>query len=193
LHHTYPNPHFLCLYKIVFENRFAGDVGNDCLLSVDGTDFRVAKSYQKPLYSFKFKKSGLRYEVALCIKTGDICWWAGPYLPGLWNDNMIFNDGLVQHLEQGERCETDDGYRGSSPLYAKCPAVDFVGPDEVAMKQRVRNRQETVNKRFKNWAILAVPYRHKLLDHQSVFCAIVALTQLSFVENPLFQVDYDDV
>ena len=60
-------------------------------------------------------------------------------------------------------------------------------------RQRVRNRQETVNKRFKNWAILAVPYRHKLLDHQSVFCAIVALTQLSFVENPLFQVDYDDV
>ena len=68
-----------------------------------------------------------------------------------------------------------------------------MGPDEVAMKQRVRNRQETVNKRFKNWAILAVPYRHKLLDHQSVFCAIVALTQLSFTENPLFQVDYDDV
>jgi hypothetical protein len=86
----------------------------------------------------------------------------GPYLPGIWNDNMIFNDGLVHYLEVGERCEADDGYRGSAPVYAKCPAVDFVGPDEVAMKQRVRNRQETVNKRFKNWAILASPYRHQL-------------------------------
>ena len=56
----------------------------------------------------------------------------------------------------------------------------------------MRNRQETVNKRFKNWAILDVPYCHKLLDCQSVFCAIVVLTQLFFVENPLFQVDYDD-
>jgi len=73
----------------------------------------------------------------------------GPYLPGIWNDNMIFNDGLVHYLEVGERCEADDGYRGSPPEYAKCPAVDFVGPDEVAMKQRVRNRQETVNKLFK--------------------------------------------
>jgi hypothetical protein len=58
--------------KILFENRKSGDVGNDCLLSVDGTDFRVAKSYERPYYSYKFKKSGLRYKVALCIKTGDI-------------------------------------------------------------------------------------------------------------------------
>ena len=93
------------------------------MLSVDGTDFRVAKSYEKPFYSYKFKKSGLRYEVALCIKTGDICWTAGPYLPGIWNDNMIFNNGLVYQLEAGERCETDDGYRGSAPVYVKLPTL----------------------------------------------------------------------
>ena len=98
----------------------------------------------------------------------------------------------MHYLEPGERCEADDGYIGSSPLYAKCPAVDCVGPEEVAMKQRVRNRQETVNKRFKNWAILASPYRHQLLDHQTVFGAVVVLTQLSLAENPLFQVEYND-
>ena len=188
-----PHPSYKICEQIRFENRKIGDVGNDCMLSVDGTDFRVAKSYEKPLYSYKFKKSGLRYEVALCIKTGDICWTAGPYLPGIWNDNMIFNNGLVYQLEAGERCETDDGYRGSAPVYVKLPTLPEEDPVRAAIQQRVRNRQETVNKRFKNWAILAVPYRHKLLDHQSVFCAIVALTQLSFVENPLFQVDYDDV
>ncbi len=78
------------LCQILFENRKVGDVRNDCLLSVDGTDFRVAKSYEKPFYSYKFKKLGFRYEVALCIKTSNICCWAGPYLPGIWNDNMIF-------------------------------------------------------------------------------------------------------
>ena len=75
----------------------------------------------------------------------------------------------------------------------KLPTLGDDDPARAAAQQRVRNRQETVNKRFKNWAILAVPYRHKLLDHQSVFRAIVVLTQLWFVENPLFQVDYDDV
>ena len=165
------------------------------MLSVDGTDFQVAKSYEKPFYSYKFKKSDLRYEVALCIKTGYICWTAGPYLPGIWNDNMIFNNGLVYQLEAGagERCETDDGYRGSAPVYVKLPTLPEEDPVRAAIQQRVRNRQETVNKRFKNLAILAVPFCHKLLDHQSVFCAIVALTQISFTENPLFQVDYDDV
>ena len=182
-----------------------GDIGNDCLLSVDGTDFRVAKSYEKPYYSYKFKKSGFRYEVALCIKTGDICWWAGPYLPGIWNDNMIFQDGLVNFLEAGERCETDDGYQGSAPLSHTSPPppknspihleksyCHSKDPDKAEMQQRVRNRQETVNKRFKNWAILSTPYRHQLLEHQTVFGAIVVLTQLLLAENPLFQVEYND-
>jgi hypothetical protein len=95
-------------------------------------------------------------------------------------------------LEAGERCETDDGYQGSAPLYAKCPGVIETDPDKAEMQQRVRSRQETVNKRFKKWAILSTPYRHQLLEHQTVFGAIVVLTQLSLAENPLFQVEYND-
>ena len=44
------------------------------MLSVDGTDFLMAMSYKEAFYSFKFKKMGLRYEVGLCMKTGDIVW-----------------------------------------------------------------------------------------------------------------------
>ncbi len=155
------------LCQILFENRKVGDVRNDCLLSLDSTDFCVAKSYKKPYYSYKFKKLGFHYKVALCIKTGNICWWVGPYLPGIWNDNMIFQDGLVHFLEVGERCETDDGYQGSAPLYAKCPGVIEANLDKADMQQRVRNHQETVNKWFKNWAILFTPYCHQLLEHQT--------------------------
>ena len=78
---------------------------------MDGTDFELAMGYSKPFYSHKFKKSGVRYEVGLCIKTGDICWWNGPYEPGIWKDEMIFKDALLSMLEYGERCETDGGYR----------------------------------------------------------------------------------
>ena len=63
---------------------------------------------------------------------------------------MIFNNGLVHQLEPGERCETDDGYRGSAPVYAKLPTLVDKDPVRAAIQQRVRNRQETVNKRFKN-------------------------------------------
>ncbi len=99
----------------------------------------------------------------------------------------------MNYLEAGERCEADDGYRGSTPLYAKCPGVIEANPDKAGMQQRVRNQQETVTKRFKNWAILSNPFHHKLLKYQTVFSAIVVLTQLSFTENPLFQVDYNDL
>ncbi len=54
-------------------------------------------------------------------------------------------------LEEGERCEMDDGYQGSALMYAKCPGVGVIeaDPEKAEMQQRVRNRQETVNKRFK--------------------------------------------
>jgi hypothetical protein len=164
------------------------------LLSVDGTDFCIAMGWSKSFYSYKFKKSGLRYEVGLCIKTGDICWWSGPYAPGIWNDLSIFRDGLMTHLEPGERVETDRGYRGSAPKYVKCPDGLLADPDPAVklMAARVRSQQETVNERFKNWAILCTPYRHEFLEHQTVFGAIVVLTQLSLAANPLFHVEYND-
>ena len=99
------------------------------MLSVDCTDFRIAMGWSKNFYSNKFKKSGLRYEVGLCIKTGDICWWSGPYAPEIWNDGSIFKNGLVTHLKPGERVETDRGYRGSAPQYVKCPDGLLADPD----------------------------------------------------------------
>ena len=56
------------------------------LLGVSGVmDFCIPQHGQK-FYSHKFKKSGLCYEVALCIMTGDILWMNGPYEPGFWPD-----------------------------------------------------------------------------------------------------------
>ncbi len=160
------------------------------MLLVDGTNFQIAKGYSKPFWSCKFKKSGLRYEVGLSIQTGNICWWSGPYAPGKWNDLSIFRDLLVSMLEPGERCEMDRGYQDTAPAYVKCSGVVEANANTTQIQQRVWSRQETVNERFKNWAILSTMYRHDLLEHQTVFGAIVVLTKLSFAANPLSQVAY---
>ena len=97
------------------------------------------------------------YEIGLNIKSGDICWWQEPHAPGTWNDIIIFRDVLAKHLESGERCETDKGYHGSAPQYVKCPGRVEGDDEKEAMQARVRNCQETVNKRFKNWGILVTP------------------------------------
>jgi hypothetical protein len=93
-------------------------------------------------------------------------------------------------LEQGERCETERGYQCATSSYIKCPDDVEADPATKEIQQRVQSRQETVNERFKNWAILSGLYRHDLLEQQSVFGAIVVLTQLSLAANPLFQVEY---
>jgi hypothetical protein len=87
--------------KILFENRFKNDINNDCLLSVDGTDFQRSQT-NKDWYSHKFKRSGLFYEVAILILGGDICWICGPWRPGVYNDLMIFCESLATWLEPGE-------------------------------------------------------------------------------------------
>ena len=178
----------------MWSNRFKGDTGEDCLVSVDGTDFMVAaKGFGTELYSYKFKRSGLRYEVALCIKTGDIVWINGPYEPGLWNDLKIFRHSLVTFLEDGERVEADDGYLGEHPRHVKCPGGFCNPPETEFMQKRVRNRHETVNKRFKQFEALKQRWRHNLGHHGNVLRMAAVLTQVSFSEGePLFQCGYRD-
>ena len=177
--------------KILFENRFIGDVGNMAKLSVDGTDFQIAMNYCKGFYSYKFKKMGLRYEVGVNILTGSICWWHGPKPPGEFNDNMIFKEALMGMLEPGERVEADLGYKPSAPTPVNCPGYEV--PSRREMTARVRLRHETCNRRFKRWGILKDVYRHDIFDHQAVFSAVVCMTQLTFENGePLFAVEYED-
>jgi len=106
---------------------------------------------------------------------------------------MIFGEGLAGELEEGERVEADDGYRGHAPQLVKCPCCVANPIKKEEMQQRVRARHETANKRFKQWEILHSVYRHDIENHECVFRAIAVLTQLSFENGePLFPVEYDD-
>jgi hypothetical protein len=82
---------------------------------VDGTDFQIPE-HGRQLFSFKFRKSVLSYEVGMSILGGEICWISGPYQPGVHNDLEIFWTSLASHLDEYERVEADDGYIGEAPL-----------------------------------------------------------------------------
>ena len=101
--------------------------------------------------------------------------------------------GIGDLIEPNERVEADDGYEVEAPFKAKCPSSMTIAPERKVMMSRVGKRQETVNRRFKQWKILKSVFRHDLTMHCRVFSAIAVITQLA-IENgePLFQVDYDD-
>ena len=93
--------------QIYLENCYKDDDARSCLLSVNGTHFRIQHRGRK-YYSHKFNDSGLSYEVAASIKRGDICWLNGPFLAGT-PDIKIFRKGLMTGLEEYEYCEADGG------------------------------------------------------------------------------------
>lgn len=131
--------------------------------------------------------------MALNILTGDICWINGPFLPGEKNDLEIFRSSLMTWLEPFERVEADDGYEGEAPLKVKCPSSIGIPEEKHRMMGIVRRRQETVNRRFKQWSILKQVFRHELSMHGRVFAAIVVISQLAIQNGePLFQVEYSD-
>lgn len=141
---------------------------------MDGTDCRIFEPtpFSPCWYSHKFKGPGLRYEVGLNIRTGDIIWAHGGYPCGAWNDLKIARNVFVYFLDDGELVLADKGYRGSRY---------FITPNEdngIRHKQ-IMARHETVNKKLKQFKILSEKYRHSLERHPMCFHAIVNITQIS--------------
>lgn len=177
----------------MWRNRYRDDIGNDCLVSVDVTDFQVLNylPFCKRWFSHKFRGPGVRYEVALNIRTGDIVWIYGPSPCGSHSDLVIFREAMKTELDKGEHVEADDGYRGEPGCvnWAKGPFI--YTKFQTRMKQRLRSRQETVNRRFKQFNALKHVFRHKVTKHSSVFRAVAVITQVNIESgNKLFEVEY---
>ena len=89
--------------KIKLNRRFLHDNGELCLLTVDGTDFQIQEPWpfdkDKNLdwFSHKFHAAAVRYELGITMKTGDICWFCGPF-PARIPDITIFRMRLKHRL-----------------------------------------------------------------------------------------------
>lgn len=177
--------------QIHWENRYKGDNGSQCLVSVDGTDFEIQEPsrFSAKWFSHKFKGPGVRYEVAICIQTGEPVWINGPFPCGTWCDLRIARSALVDALDPGEYYLADGGYRDGNQ-WSVTPSGHHRFDDR--QKSAVRARHETYNKRLKDWGALREVYRHKLELHSQVFRAIANIIQIAIASGEtLFQVEYN--
>jgi len=120
------------------------DVLNDCLMTINGTDFRIpqkgAAKKGNAFASHKYAgKSTLRYVLGVDILVGNLVWIQGPYPAGKYSDIAIFNGVLTFFLEPGERVEADKGYSGY-PDKIKCPANNTNPAENRAMRGKARAR-----------------------------------------------------
>ena len=150
-----------------------------CKMTVDGTDYAVYEQspWSKRWYSHKFKGAGLRYEIGVCIQTGDIVWTHGPFAAGAWPDINIFRAKLKRMLAPGELVVADKGYRGDKSV--RIPSGSVSNTDRRAM-QKALARHETINRRFKCFSVLCDRFRHELRLHGKCFGAVALAVQLSF-------------
>ncbi len=141
-------------------------------------------------FSHKFKGAGVRYEVGVCIQTGWIVWVNGPFLCGRYPDLPIAREKVVNKLLPGAMILAGGGYRDGR-VYMETP-TGLNNPDQ-RMKKVARARHETVNCRFKVFAILQKHYSNNLDTHSIVFHSIAVITKLAIVSREkLFEVMYKD-
>ena len=89
-----------------FESRLDGDrTGRPSELLNTGRRFPTTNSM----------KSRLRYEVAICILTGDNVLINGPFTCERWNDIQNFRNSLMSYLSVGKRVKADYGYIEEAP------------------------------------------------------------------------------
>lgn len=183
----------------MWDKRHYDSNGSESLVTVDGVDFKIREpSYTvgtpeyRIWFSHKFNGPGLRYEIGVCIQTGNIVWIAGPFPAGDYPDVEIFQIGMMNYLDNGETVEADSGYTGDIPV--RTPD-DFGGNIEWRrMKGQARARHETINGAIKQYNIMSDVYRHSLHKHNSLLKAVCALVQSEIDEgNITFQIDYNIV
>lgn len=160
------------------------------MVTVDGTDFEIYEPtpFSPGWYSHKFKGAGLRYEVALAISTGDIVHINGPFPCGNYPDITIFRSKLKGMLRDGEMVEADNGYRGEHN-HVRTP-VDYVSTTDKKQKAKAMARQETINRRFKQFGALKQVFRHDISVHRVVFESVTVITEMNIDKGDrLFDVD----
>lgn len=178
---------------IRFEKRFEGwDPTNAALITVDGTDCRIKEPspFNPVWWSHKFNGPGVKYEIGICIATGDIVWVNGPF-PAAFSDKQIFDSELSLRLFPGEMVEADGGYTGRPQIAT--PGMGKTSRSRKA-KSQARGRHENVNGLAKAFNCLDTRWRHDLDKHGIAMRAILVTKQCCFnLGEKLYPVDFTRV
>jgi hypothetical protein len=138
--------------------------------------------------SEKFNGPGVKYEVAVCIRTGWIVHTHGPFPCGEWHDLTVARDNLCYKLAgsefDNEMALADGGYQDGYEFFETPTGHNN---HDQRMKAKARARHETINRRFKQWAIMGERFRADPSEHGKYFNAVANLTQFLIMTVPYFQ------
>ncbi len=139
------------------------------LYSLDGTHCRCCEikhptsRRDRQLYSHKFNRAGINYEIAVHVYKSQIVWVNGPFKASKHDNTTFMEEGLYEKtkaLPGRRRVVTDKAYgKGAHELVSKPNSFDPVPLKKF--KSRLRARHESLNSRLKTFAILTDTFRQK--------------------------------
>ena len=162
------------------------------IISVDGVHCPIWEpthltlSKNTKFYSHKFKGPALDYEIGISLYENKVVWVNYPFKASK-HDITIFRSALKAKIPKGKLVIADLGYRGEKKIIAVPNSHDVAEVRDF--KGRARARQESFNKKIKNYKVLSEKFRHGVEKQQTCFQACVVLAQCQ-IENgsPLFDV-----
>jgi len=153
-------------------------------VSLDGVDFRILEQspFDRKWFSHKFKGPGLRYEVGLNIRTGEVVWCNGGVPCGDWPDLKLARSKYVNFVGEDELTIADKGYKDQR----------YFAYNNSMLVKKILARHETVNSRLKNFKVLSDRFRHNLTFHKYCFHAVANIVQMMDIEDgqSLFKINY---
>lgn len=168
-----------------------GDSGDVSLTYVDCKDFpchqllRLPRKDRRKWFSHKFNGPGLKYEIATCIRTGEIVHFSGPFRAAI-HDLTVFRHHMKKCLRSGEKALGDRGYRGDRKIVT---IYEAKSAQHARTIKAIGARHETVNGRLATFEALRQVWRHDLSKHHIAFRAGIVLAQVSITHGrPVYNV-----
>ena len=162
-----------------------GDAGDVSLTYVDCKDFpchqllRLPRKDRRKWFSHNFNGPGLKYEIATCIRTGEIVHFSGPFRAAI-HDLTVFRHHMKKCLRSGEKALGDRGYRGDRKIVT---IYEAKSAQHARTIKAIGARHETVNGRLATFEALRQVWRHDLSKHHIAFRAGIVLAQVSIIHG----------
>ena len=189
--------------KIKWPKRFDDKDGEIFIISTDGTDCAIWEPkdrllpQDKKFFTKKKNRAGVKYLVAISVRGTQCVFVDGPFKCGT-NDILTFRNKLKSMIPEGKKCIVDGGFP-PNPKDKKeldmlaLPRPGYGSKEFRQFKARVRCRQESFNKRLKDYSCLANVFRHGMHKHGHAFRAICVTVQYA-MENgsPIYDAVHND-
>ncbi len=184
----------LTLLQIHLDDRFENWNVLEPSCTLDGVDCPIAEP-RRPIdpafYSHKFKRAGLRYEVAVQINGTKIIWINGGVPCGRFPDLTLARLNFTTMLLPNERVAADKGYKDDLFMLPISRPMNRGEKDFNTWHRKILARHETVNVRLKQFRVLKQVFTHgstteeRIRLHIKCFTAVANLTQLMLRVKPL--------